>query len=689
MSSNARARAILELTTLLAVSALAACGGDGVSRPALPDAATDGASLDPDATVASDQGVPAVAVVLAFEAPVEGQWVNTRRYDVRGTYTGSPTEITVNGQPATLTEGTFHTSIEVTPGAQTITAAAGDVSIEVHIQVDPVPPSITLTAPMRGAWTEGDSVPMSFEVTDESGLTGVYLSERRLPGGGPGFSVDAPLAQGLNILIARADDLAGNTARESTAVLAGRTRDPDVPVAGAFRAHLGPRGLRGVGAEAARYVDALDLAALLPPDPINAAGFIIEINGVRHAHRTTVALTPAAFELSADLHIENLEVDVIVTIGETPYPITLHAAALDVSGLLNPGVFDGEIRTGVSELALDLVDFGVDLTGVPSFGGQPGEEENLLEQLVEEATRNLANELVPGLLDSALAGFDKVFDTTLMNVALRITVVPEELMVREDGLSIKAGAGVVLISPPANAPAAPGYLGRVSGWDGVPDGEDLSIAIDDDLINLLLFQYWKSGAGLPVIDRAFLQAHPGAADQFGSIIGLLAATAFPDLAADTPLRIATLFSLPPVVRVVQGEGGAAGLTVGVGDLGISIDTDNGQRRRLLDGAASLNLEVAVSIAPDAQGTPGFKVAVERSTTAFDVLTETLRGEIEASVEAPVTAMLGSVGQMLPGLVAGIPVPSFETLPVSGFQVRVEPNAPDFLRVDAEIGTAQP
>jgi hypothetical protein len=668
--------------------ALFACGGEGVTRPELPstttDAGPDATSLS-DALPVADASIPAEVVTLTIDAPVAGQWVNSRRLYVSGTYTGSPEAITVDGQPATLTEGTYSATVDAEPGPKTITVAAGEVTATVDVNVDPVPPAITLTAPLRGVWSEDATIPTAFEVTDESGLTGVYLNERRLPGGGPGFTVDAPLATGLNILSVRADDLAGNTARESTAVLAGPTRDPEVPIDGAFRVHLGPRALRGVGAEAARYIDDLDLRALLPEAPIEAAGFIITIDDVRHAHTTTVAMTPEPFQLRAQLHVENVEVDVSITINEVPYPVTLHAAALDVTGLLSPGVFDGEIRTGVSDLMLDLVDFGVDLTGVPSFGGQAGGEENLLEQFVEEAAHNLANELVPGLLDTALAEFDKVFDTTLMGVALRITVVPEELLVREDGLSLKAGAGVILISPPAAAPVAPGYPGRISGWDGVPDGEDLSVAIDDDLINLLLFQFWQSGVGLPVIDQAFITGHPDLGEQIASIIAFLGETAFPDLAAGTPLRITSLFSLPPVVHVIQAPEGGAGLTVGVGDLGLAIDTDNGQRRRLLDGAASLVLEASLSIAPNAQGTPGFQVEVSRSTTAFDVLTESLRGEVEAAVEAPMTTILGALGYSLPGLVSGVPVPSFGALPVSGFQVRVEPSAPDFLRVDAEIG----
>jgi hypothetical protein len=289
----------------------------------------------------------------------------------------------------------------------------------------------------------------------------------------------------------------------------------------------------------------------------------------------------------------------------------------------------------------------------------------------------------PGLLDQALAGFDRVFDTTVLGVPLRVTVVPEELLVRGDGLALKAGAGVELISPPVNAPAAPGYLGRVAGWDGVPEGDDLSVAVDDDLINLVLFQFWRAGVALPVVDRAFLAANPGAAEQVQSVVAVLLSSAYPELGANAAVRLSTAFTLPPVVHVVGAEGGA-GLTIGLGDLAVVVDTDDGQRRRLLDGVASIVLEGALSVDADAARAPVLSARVTRTSAVFDVLTETLRGEVEAGVEGPMNVLLGSLGGVVTDLLSGLPLPSLADLPVSGLQVRVEPSASDFLRIDAEI-----
>jgi hypothetical protein len=123
-----------------------------------------------------------------------------------------------------------------------------------------------------------------------------------------------------------------------------------------------------------------------------------------------------------------------------------------------------------------------------------------------------------------------------------------------------------------------------------PDGEDLSVAVDDDLINL---------RALPVLavpashcrssTSAFITAaNPALGEQVASVVAVLlgetpSRSSPPAAAAHRP----RLFSLPPVVHVDPGAEGGAGLTIGVGDLAVlAIDTDDGQRRRLLDGVAS-------------------------------------------------------------------------------------------------------
>jgi hypothetical protein len=322
---------------VLVAAALAACGGEGVTRAVVPDAGGgDAAAPVPDAAPIAADATPDSALAeigLTIEAPVAGQWVNTRRFEVRGRFTGPAEAIDVNGVAAVLDADTYRAFVTLPPGPGLVTVTAGGTIATVDVTVDPVPPRIDLTTPLRGTWVSDLTSPLAFGVTDDNGLTGVYLNERRLPGAGPDFSLDAPLAPGLNVLTVRADDLAGNTARESDR----RPRRTDAGSRGPHRRRVPraprpPRPCSGVGAEAARYVDDLDLRALsCPPRPFEAAG-------VHHSPSPTSATPtrtyrrarrPTPFQLRARRSTSRaVEVDVSITINEDPYPgDDLHAAA--------------------------------------------------------------------------------------------------------------------------------------------------------------------------------------------------------------------------------------------------------------------------------------------------------------------------------------------------------------------------
>ena len=99
MKIQSKRSVVSTLSVGFAALALGACGGEGVTRPELPssttDAGPDAAGLS-DAMLLADASVPAEVVTLTIDAPVAGQWVNSRRLEVRGTFTGSPEAITVD-----------------------------------------------------------------------------------------------------------------------------------------------------------------------------------------------------------------------------------------------------------------------------------------------------------------------------------------------------------------------------------------------------------------------------------------------------------------------------------------------------------------------------------------------------------------------------------------------------------------
>jgi hypothetical protein len=366
---------------VLVAAALAACGGEGVTRAVVPDAGGgDAAAPVPDAAPIAADATPDSALAeigLTIEAPVAGQWVNTRRFEVRGRFTGPAEAIDVNGVAAVLDADTYRAFVTLPPGPGLVTVTAGGTIATVDVTVDPVPPRIDLTTPLRGTWVSDLTSPLAFGVTDDNGLTGVYLNERRLPGAGPDFSLDAPLCRRSE----RSQRPRGRRRRQHRS----RVRPPSSPVRRGMprcpstaRSACPPRSPRpcsGVGAEIARYIDDLDLRALLPEAPSRPPAFMIDHRRrPPRAHDSTVALD-ARRRSSSARHVARRERGGRRgdhhQRGRPTRSTICTLPRLDVTGVLAPNVVDGEIRTGVQRSHARSGGLRCrPLTAFPSFGGR-------------------------------------------------------------------------------------------------------------------------------------------------------------------------------------------------------------------------------------------------------------------------------------------------------------------------------
>lgn len=623
---------------------------------------------------------------VTLDEPVEGALLNSREVIVRGRLTGGAASVDVNGTEVRPSDdGTFKITVELASGLQTITAKAGDATDVVRVTIDPHPPRLVVTHPPRGTYHLEAEVPLRFTATDESALSRVTYLDRDVPPSlGPDFELPIMLVDGLNLMRLSATDVAGNEARESVAVLHGPTREPEAPVDGAFRLRLGPRGLVALGRRAASLLDARDLSLLLPEAPLMFAGIEVTIADVRHARRSSLELTPDGDRLSVTLTLSEVAVDVDLKINGVHHPITAIADTLQVVGFIVPNVVDGRLETSLFDLSVELTNLQVDLVGLPEFGA-PGGPESAFEGALESVTQRLAGDLLPSAINEALGGIDTTLPVTLLGVALEIVVKPETIVVSPLGLSLRASGAVRLLNPPVGTASVPGPLGEPSGWDGVPETEDAAIAIDDDFVNLLVYQLYRSGELLPVLDSAFFARNAGAGDLLASLAASITGTAAPDLVAGTPVAMDLSAPLPPVIRVLPALSGA-GLSVGLGDVAVHVRTDNAARQTLVDCAVSLLLEGEASVVPAVENVSASHIGVElsRNNVAFDVTTDTLRGEVEAKIEAPIVAVLDSLSSVLPQILAGIPLPAFDALPLSDFSLGVAGPEGDFLRIEGTV-----
>ncbi|MGK0362679.1 MAG: hypothetical protein ACI9U2_005000 [Bradymonadia bacterium] len=624
--------------------------------------------------VGPDMAVP-VPAMIAITSPINNTVVPGPFVDVTGSYTGPDSAITVNGEMATIEGGIFTARVLLDGGEQVITASGGAVQDSITVQVDASPPRIDIQSPPRGTWTENGQLNLLFTITDDAGLERVtFDSDREVnPGLGPDFALnDLPLAAGLNILRLEAFDVPGNFAKEHVAVLQGPLQDPDARIPGAVRLHIGAAGLDSLEQVALRLLRERDLTALLPNPLFEGGPFRAEISTITYRDPPILELTPGNGVLSLRLRLEQLVITMSLQIGDNDvYQISAGAGAVDITAEITPRVRDGALFIPLDELEIVFDDLQLRPGDVPRFDDNPEEGQTLIEEVAGVAMRVVAEQYIPDLIDSLLGRIDDPIDLDLLGAQLQIQLVPDVVVVSPRGLSIRLDAGVVFLGETPPGPSLPGYVGTRQPWDGVPDTDGIGIAIDDDLLNLLMFQVWRTGVLLPRIDSS---TDLGQMALVSTLLGNLARRAHPDLPASTPIALETTLPLPPVAKVEKADG-AVGLTIGLGDMSVAFMTDDAEARSLVNGAASLVLRSALGVVQDPQtGAITLDLVVSETIGLFDVIDEALRGAAENEMEAQVNNLLGIAGSVLPALLGGFEIPSIDLVTFTG--LRTDVSGPD-------------
>jgi hypothetical protein len=670
---------------LLAVILLAACddGGGGGHHQASDVPHPDGG------IVAADAADLPPAIDLTVTEPTEGALLKARRVHVAGQVTGDPhAMVQVNGHAATVHDGAFEAFVDLEPGMQTIAVTAGSERVEVHVTIDPSPPTLRIDAPARGTWQADASLMLRFHAEDESGLASLTLGDDPVDTGlGPDFALPVTLTPGLNVLRLTATDAAGNVARESVSVLNGDLRAPDGGIPNALRLQVGPDGLAAIARTARDFLDRQDLATLLPMQGFDFAGdhFALSIGQIGYDKPSTLELTPDAGKLRIHLRLDHVTVSLNLQIGmHNPTVLAVGAEYAEVSGFLTPSIDDqGHLQTALSDLDVQFHGFALGAGDVPQFQDDPSTAQDLVEEALSGGLSAFAEQRLPGILNDFLSKLADPIDLTLLGAAIRINLRPNVIVVGAAGLSARVDASVDLVDPPMAPADLAGYVGHPTDWDGVPDTTQIGLAVDDDLLNLLVFQLWRSGKLFPVIDQALIQSNGSQLGLVTGFLGQLLRKARPQVPANTPFRVATHLPLPPVAQIVEAEGGA-GLLVGIGDLGVHIETDDMAAMDLLDGAISLQAPGTLGVMAVDGMPPKITLTVGQVVGSFDVTNDDLDAETAASVEQPVNDLFGALGGIIGGLFSGFPLPTFEGISVGHIALSVAGPDHDFLQATADL-----
>lgn len=214
------------LVTVNGASAQVTAGGFTIAGVALAEGANTISveALDPAGNPASDSitlNLDTAPPVVTVSAPVANAFLNIPQIIVTGTINEPVTAVTVNGVSATVNGQSFSASIMLAEGVNSVSVTATDRASNegsaVHpLNLDTVPPAVTITTPASGLLTKTAQVTVTGQVSEEFATVTV----NNLPAAvtGKSFTLDSTLSEGENTLVVKATDRATNAGSASVNV---------------------------------------------------------------------------------------------------------------------------------------------------------------------------------------------------------------------------------------------------------------------------------------------------------------------------------------------------------------------------------------------------------------------------------------------------------------------------------------
>ncbi|MBA3499192.1 MAG: hypothetical protein H0T65_02405, partial [Deltaproteobacteria bacterium] len=180
-------------------------------------------------------------------------------------------------------------------------------------QVDDLPPSIEMTSPQRGTFSEATQITVSGRVVDDQpGATVTVQGVAVQPNADGTFSTMVTVEPGIALVETKAIDSRGQAARDIRAVLAGDVAPSDGSVKAQLGARLSPSGLATVAtavATAAKGIDFTAAAQAMNPVYNNTGclGARIDITSITLSN-ITATMAPKAGALETNVNVSNLVV---------------------------------------------------------------------------------------------------------------------------------------------------------------------------------------------------------------------------------------------------------------------------------------------------------------------------------------------------------------------------------------------
>jgi hypothetical protein len=556
-------------------------------------------------------------------------------------------------------------------------------------------PSITITAPTRGSFTTTPVTLVQGTVTDPSGVASLTIQGNVvIPAANGSFSEAVPLDPGLNIIVVEALNTLGLPSKASLALVEGTFAPDTQPITNALVGRLNQGTFDAVSRVIESKLGGPTLTqAIMAKNPLYMGslaplGFTIasaEVDATSCSFgQPTITLTPVAGALTVAGAIP--QVDVVANAhdyGGIPFSITGHITAdqATISANVAVTITNGVLATTISNVQVHLDNFGWGLNGFPSI--LTGLASPLVQSLIENEVAKEVTAIVPQEINKALGGLATPFQQTIMGAQASFDLTPTLAAFDPLGLSLQVDANVQMTQVAGYQPLpAPGSFVTSGGAPQNGAGPDFAISVNEDLLNRVGYEAWRSGImeitvdaqtaptlGLPAgitLDASFLETW------IPELVG--------KLPASDPLAIVVSPKLPPIFRAKPAPDA---LEAGLGEVELSVyDVAQGGKQLIVSIAIHGRFQAQASLGPTnvitvSVGTaPTFDVSVLSSPIVPDID----RNGIDNFIQFTVPPMV----QILANTWSGFPVPVYPGVTPSNVQMNADGAQKSFITVSGDL-----
>ena len=362
-------------------------------------------------------------------------------------------------------------------------------------------PMLSVQSPERGAFYNDDELRIrGIAKAGDANLDTLIANgiEINLEASGE-FAQVLPTEIGLNLLGARLEDLAGKRAVDGRSFYWGDAYYPGEVVEEGMRMLLGPEILDDNDSDLDDAASLIEMAAADEAITDLVVGTTVEDDNYDF--------------IVTDLELKSAEIDIVPAEGYLAISAELSDfwMSFDVENILNQSYLNtigeawadtvslqmdialsmtnGSLETNATQASTSLDEFGLTVDYFPDF--LEGYLADWVKDYIQDVATETLQELVGDLLKDFIEGLTA--DTTVNDIDLLSTL--NSVDIRSSGIRLTADVaaeGADLSSLPSNA-GSPKTPSEIPSWEALPNAP-IALAVDDDMVNQLLFALWSTGA---------------------------------------------------------------------------------------------------------------------------------------------------------------------------------------------------